>query len=61
MKFKEGSGWKACHHEDAERFFGEYGGIQAYHLYELTKEQYDLLDNEMTEYDAARIMSDGRH
>ena len=61
MKFKEGSGWKACHHEAAERFFGEYGGIQAYHLYELTKEQYDLLDNEMTEYDAAKIMSDGRH
>ena len=61
MKFKEGSGWKACHHENAERFFGESGGIQAYHLYELTKEQYDLLDNGMTEYDAAEIMSDGRH
>ena len=27
MRFKEGSGWKACHDESSGRYFGEYGGI----------------------------------
>ena len=49
MRFKEGSGWKACHDESSGRYFGEYGGIMAYHLYELTEEQFDSLDETMTE------------
>ena len=53
MQFKNGSGWKAC--------FGEYGGIQSYHLYELTKEMFDQLDENMSEGDAGSIMYDGRH
>ena len=43
------------------RYFGEYGGTMAYHLYELTKEQYDKLNEQTTEYDASKIMYDGRH
>ncbi len=61
MQFKEGSGWKACYDDENDRYFGEYGGIQSYNLYELTKELYDRLDESMTEGDACMIMYDGRH
>ena len=43
MQFKKGSGWKACYNEETGRYFGEYGGIQSYHLYELTKDMFDRL------------------
>lgn len=61
MIFKTGSGWKACFDNESGRYFGEYGGTMSYSLYELTKEQYDALDESMTEGDAAMIMYDGRH
>jgi hypothetical protein len=61
MQFKTGSGWKACYDEDTGRYFGEYGCIQSYHLYELTKEIYDQLDREMTEGEASTVMYEGRH
>ena len=61
MQFKTGSGWKACYDKDTGRYFGEYGGIQSYHLYELTKEIYDQLDREMTEGEASTVMYEGRH
>ena len=61
MQFKNGSGWKACFDDSSERYFGEYGGIQSYHLFELTKELFDKLDEEMSEGDAGAIMYDGRH
>ena len=61
MQFKKGSGWKACYNNETGRYFGEYGGIQSYHLYELTKEMFDRLDESMTEGDASDIMYDGRH
>ena len=61
MQFKAGSGWKACYDEENGRYFGEYGGIMSYHLFELTKEIYDQLDEAMTEGDAGSIMYDGRH
>ena len=61
MQFKKGYGWKACYDEETERYFGEYGGIQEYNLYELTKEQYDALDKKMKESDAGTIMHEGRH
>jgi hypothetical protein len=61
MQFKTGSGWKACYDEDTGRYFGEYGGIQSYHLYELTKEIYDQLAREMTEGEASTVMYEGRH
>ena len=59
--FKKGSGWKACFDERNGRYFGEYGGIQAYHLFELTKELFDRLNEAVSEWDAAKIMYDGRH
>ena len=60
MQFKKGSGWKACFDEENGRYFGEYGGTQAYYLFEITKELYDRLDEAMSEYDAGSSMYDGR-
>lgn len=54
MQFKTGLGWKACYNEETGRYFGEYGGTQAYHLYELTKALFDRLEPGMTEGDAAK-------
>ena len=61
MFFKNGSGWKACFDRESGRYLGEYGGIQSYHLFEITKEIFDQLDEKMTESDAGGIMSEGRH
>ena len=61
MIFKKGSGWTACHDEENGRYFGEYGGIQSYHLYELTEDQFNQLDEKMNESDATIIMYEGRH
>ncbi len=61
MLFKNGSGWKACFDEKSGRYFSEYGGTQSYHLFEITQELFDRLDEAMTEEDAGRIMYDGRH
>ena len=36
MQIKEGDGWKAVYDEEKGRYFGEYGGIMCYSLYELT-------------------------
>ena len=58
---KKGLGWKACFDEESKRYFGEYGGTQSYHLYELTKELFDQLDESMSEGDAIGIMCNGRH
>ncbi|MBE6572273.1 MAG: hypothetical protein E7656_08515 [Ruminococcaceae bacterium] len=61
MLFKKGWGWKACYDSNSGRYFGEHGGIQDYHLYEITKEMFDQLDKKMLESQAADIMHDGRH
>ena len=61
MQIKEGDGWKAVYDEENGRYFGEYGGIMSYSLYELTEEQYGQLDETMTEGDASMIMYEGRH
>ena len=61
MIFKKGSSWKACYDEERERYTGEYGGFQDYHLYEITKEIYEKLDPEMKESEAASLMREGRH
>ena len=61
MEFKKGYGWKACYDKEQGRYFGEYGGIMSYNLYELTEEQYELLRSEMTEGDASAVMYEGRH
>jgi hypothetical protein len=61
MIFKTGIGWKAAYDENSGRYFAEYGGIQAYHLYEITKEMFDSLDEGMSEWDATLAVNDGRH
>ena len=44
----------------ADGYFGEYGGIQAYYLFEITKEMFDRLDKKMRESEAGSIMHEGR-
>ena len=61
MRFKTGSGWKACLDEENGRYFGEYGGTMSYHLFELTEALFDRLDESMSEGDAGSIMYGGRH
>ena len=61
MHFKKGSGWKACLDEENNHYTAEYGGVMEYHLYEITKEIFDRLDNSMTESEASLIISEGRH
>lgn len=61
MLFKKGSGWKACFDSESEKYFGEYGGIQDYHLFEITKEIFEKLDKKMRESEAGSIMREGRH
>jgi len=61
MVFKNGSGWKACFDSNSGRYFGEYGGIQEYHLFEITKETFDQLDEKMTEDTAGSMIHQGRH
>lgn len=61
MIFKKGFGWKACFDGDSGRYFGEYGGIQEYHLFEITKEMFEKLDKKMRESEAGSIMHGGRH
>ncbi|MBQ6877987.1 MAG: hypothetical protein IJO22_06265 [Oscillospiraceae bacterium] len=61
MLFKKGSGWKACFNSDSGRYFGEYGGMQDYHLFEITKEMFEKLDKKMRESEAGSIMHEGKH
>jgi len=60
MIFKKGSGWKACYDSNTGRYFGEYGGFQAYFLFEITKEIFDRLDKKMRESEAGDIIHEGR-
>ncbi len=60
MTSREGLGWKAWSDEKNGRFFGEHGGGQDYHLFELTPEQYGKLNSSMTEGPASSIMHEGR-
>lgn len=60
MLFKKGPGWKACFDSESEKYFGEYGGIQDYHLFEITKEIFEKLDKKMRESEAGSIMHEGR-
>ncbi len=60
MVFKKGAGWKACFDSNKERYFSEYGGVQEYRLYEITKEIFNKLDKKMSESDATDIIHGGR-
>ena len=61
MKFKTGDGWKACYDESTGKYTAERGGCGYYHLYEITKEIYDLLEDGMSDYDTYKLIGEGRH
>lgn len=61
MQFKEGCGWKACYDEVTGKYTAERGGCGYYHLYELTKELFDLLEDGMSDQDTYKIIGEGRH
>ena len=60
MQFKKGCGWKACYDEKRNLYTAETGGMGAYHLYEITKEIYDQLDED-SDIDSERLIHTGRH
>lgn len=63
MEFIEGSGWKACFDEERDFYSVETGSPGAYHLYEITEEVYNALQDEnLSATDADRmIYKEGRH
>ncbi|MBP5279190.1 MAG: hypothetical protein J6Z03_01790 [Erysipelotrichaceae bacterium] len=61
LQFKEGIGWKACFDGERDYYSAESGGTMAYDLYEIDKDLYDQLDENMTESEADMIISQGRH
>lgn len=62
MQFKTGYYWKACYDEEKGTYTAEYGDCRNYHLYEITKEIYDELDESLSYDDAvSRIYKTGRH
>ena len=61
MEFKEGCGWKACYDEERNLYTAERGGVGAYHLYEITKEIYDQLENGVSDDVVYKLITEGRH
>lgn len=61
LHFKEGCGWKACYDETAGTYTAERGGIGAYHLYEITEEIFELLEDGMDDRETYKIIGEGRH
>ena len=61
MEFKEGYGWKACYDEERNLYTAERGGSGYYHLYEITSEIYDALQDGMDDKDSYHLIKEGRH
>ena len=61
MQFKKGCYWKACFDEETGRYTAEYGDSRNYNLYEITKEIYDSLSEDVCYDDAVRLIFKGRH
>ena len=61
MQFKEGLGWKACCDETSGRYTAERGGCGYYHLYEITKETFELLKDGMRDEETYKLIGQGRH
>ena len=61
MLFKKGEGWKACYDETTGKYTAERGGCGYYHLYEITKEIFDLLADGMSDRDTYKLIGEGRH
>ena len=61
MQFKQGDGWKACYDEKRELYTAQRGGCGYYHLYEITEEIYNALEDGMNDTDSYHLMDKGRH
>ena len=62
MRFKSGSGWKACYDEKRNLYTAETGGIGAYDLFQITKEIYERLGEEgVSDSDSLSLIHSGRH
>ena len=61
MFFKTGDGWKACYDETTGNYTAERRGFGYYHLYEIPKETFDLLEDGMSDADTYKIIGEGRH
>ena len=61
MTFKQGPGWKACYDENRNLYTAERSGCGYYHLYEITAEIYDALQDEMSDLDSYHLIDKGRH
>jgi len=62
VRFKSGSGWKACYDEKQNLYTAETGGIGAYDLFQITKEIYERLGEEgVSDSDSLSLIHSGRH
>lgn len=59
MRFKKGGGWKACYDEERGLYTAQRSGCGYYHLYEITEEMFDLLEDGMDETDVYHILREG--
>ena len=58
MQFKEGFGWKACYDEERKLYTAQRWSSD---LYEINKEIYNQLSEELSSGEAGRLISSGRH
>ena len=61
MEFKKGSDWKACYDEERNLYTAERSGPGYYHLYEITPEMYEALQDGMNDLDSYHVIKDARH
>ena len=61
MEFKKGCDWKACHEKERDLYTAERSGPGYYHLYEITAEIYDALQEGMSDVDSYHMIDKGRH
>ena len=61
MEFKKGCGWRACYDEEKNLYTAQWAGLGSYHLYEITKEIYDQIEDGADERDVYQLIKDGRH
>ena len=61
MEFKEGNGWKACYDKERDLYTAKRSGCGQLDLYEITKEIYDALKDDMCDMDSYQLIHKGRH
>ena len=61
MEFKQGSDWKACYDEERGLYTAERKGCGYHHLYEITEEIYNALQDGMNDVDSYHLIDQGRH